>query len=101
MTYIFTITYNFDSDYIAKKCNTYDEALAILNQFLSKEVKTVIDESEYTPSVLKWTEDDITLVYAEGYTVEGCMTDALSRQHNGNDYATKDCAYYRIFEVEA
>ena len=88
--YIFNVTYNFDGDYIAKKCNTYDEALAMLNDFLEKEVQEVVAGSEYNPSVLRWSEDDVTLVYAEGYSTE---------EINMN-YNTEDCAYYKIFEVE-
>lgn len=87
--YVFTITYNFDGDYIAKKCNTHEEAVIMLNDFLTEEIKVIQTECEYTPSVLEWNEDDVTLVYAEGYTIE--TTD---------NYATEDCAFYRIFEVE-
>ena len=88
--YIFNVTYNFDEEYIAKKCDTYDEALAMLNDFLKKEVQEVVDGNEYNPSVLKWSDDDVTLVYAEGYTIE-----EISMNYN-----VEDCAYYRIFEVE-
>lgn len=91
--YIFSITYNFDGDYVAKKCNTYEEAVRLLNEYLEEEIQTIKKECEYDPSVLQWDEDDVTLVYAEGYT-----TDARENQ-NGN-YATEDCAYYRVFEVE-
>lgn len=88
--YIFSVTYNFDGDYIAKKCDTYNEALTMLNDFLEQEVKEVVAGSEYSPSILKWTDDDVTLVYAEGYT-----TEEISMNYNA-----EDCAYYRIFEVE-
>lgn len=83
--YIVTITYSFDTDYIAKKCDTYEEAIKILNEHLYEEIKTVQRESEYTPSVIVNTEDDITLVYAENQT---------------EDFRTEDCSYYKIFEVE-
>lgn len=88
--YVFSITYNFDGDYIAKKCDTYEEALAMLNSFLDKEVQVVIAENEYHPSILRWSDDDVTLVYAEGYTTEEISM----------NYSTEDCAQYRIFEVE-
>lgn len=88
--YIFTITYNFDGDYIAKKCDTYEEAVAMLNNYLTEEACTIEKECEYTPSVLNFAEDDVVLVYAEGYTTE-------TKDRN---YATEDCGYYRIFEVE-
>lgn len=91
--YIFTITYNFDGDYVAKKCNTYEEALKMLNDFLEEEVLIVKTESEYEPSVLKWDEDDVTLVYAEGYTTNPI-------ENKDRAFLIEDCAYYRIFEVE-
>lgn len=87
--YIFTITYNFDGSSVVKKCETMEEAVKTLHEYLNEEVKTIKNESEYDPSVLDWSEDDVTLVYAEGYTKE-------TRDRN---YALEDCAYYRIFEV--
>lgn len=93
--YIFSITYNFDSDYIAKKCDTYEEALAMLNDYLKKEIKIISEEFDYTPSVLAWADDDITLVYAEGYSRNSSTIDL-----NNSKYDKEDCAYYRIFEVD-
>lgn len=88
--YIFTITYNFDGDYIVKKCDTYKEAVYLLNEYLDEEIKVVQTECEYTPSVLRWAKDDVTLVYSEGYVIGT----------EDKNYATEDCANYRIFEVE-
>ena len=39
--YIFTITYSFDGDYVAKKCDNYEEAVKTLNDYLEEEIKTV------------------------------------------------------------
>ena len=83
--YIFTITYSFDGDYVAKKCNNYEEAVKMLNGYLEEEIKTVENEQEYTPSVIRDSEDDVTLIYAEGFT---------------DNYHTEDYACYRIFKVE-
>ena len=83
--YIFTITYSFDGDYVAMKCDNYEEAVKMLNDYLEDEIKTVENEQEYTPSVIKDSEDDVTLIYAEGFT---------------ENYRTEDYACYRIFEVE-
>lgn len=88
--YIVTITYNYEGGYVAKKCDTYEEAVKLLNDFLKEEVQTVRTECGYTPSVLEWGEDDITLVYADGYSEDDLK---------GN-YNSEDCVYYRIFEVE-
>lgn len=91
-TYILTVTYNFDGDYIAKKCDTYEEAVRSLNEYLKEEIRITQTECEYKPSVLQWSEDDVTLVYAEGYTTD-------PRKNKDRNYATEDCAYYRVFEV--
>lgn len=88
--YVFNVTFNYDGEYIAKKFDTYAEALAELNAFLGKEVKIIVEECEYNPSVLRWCDDDVTLVYAEGYSTE------TTNMH----YNTEDCAYLKIFEVE-
>lgn len=87
--FIFTITYNFEGTYIAANCNTYEDALEMLQTYLKEEIETIKKEGEYEPSVLEWSEDDITLVYAEGYNKEE------------KNYAMEDCAYYRIFECKA
>lgn len=88
--YIVTITYNFDGSYVARKCDTMGEAVKMLHDYLDQEVATIRTENEYNPSVLEWSEDDITLVYAEGYTTET----------EDRNYATEDCAYYRVFEIQ-
>ena len=91
--YVFTITYNFDGDSVVKKCDTYEEAIKMLNDFLEDEVQTIKIESEYVPSVLKWNDNDITLVYAEGYNINPI-------ENKDREFLREDCAYYRIFEVE-
>ena len=90
--YIFMITYNFSGDYIIKKCDTYKDALAMLQLYLKEESKNVQNESNYIPSVLEWDKDDITLVYAEGYVLD-------KEEREKRNHATEDCAYYRIFEM--
>lgn len=83
--YIFTITYSFDRGYVANKCNSYEEAIKMLNNYLEEEIKTVENECEYIPSVIRDSEDDVTLIYAEGET---------------ENYHTEDYACYKVFEVE-
>ena len=86
--FIFTITYNFDGDYVAKKCDTYEEAVKTLKEYLTTEIKVIKEDCDYTPSVLQFEEDDVLLVYNEGYVFSG-----------NRDYALEDCAHYRIFEI--
>lgn len=88
--YIFTISYNFDGSSVAKKCETMEEAIKMLHEYLVEEVNTIKKESGYDPSVLEWSEDDVVLVYAEDYTTKT----------EDRNYALEDCAYYRVFEVE-
>ena len=83
--YIFTITYSFDGDYVTMKCDNYEEAVKMLNDYLEEEIKTVENEQEYTPSVIRDSEDDVTLIYAEGET---------------ENYHIEDYACYKVFEVE-
>lgn len=90
MNYIFTITYNFDSAYVAKKCKTYEEAVEMLNDYLTAEAETVKQECQYEPSIIRYSKDEATLVYAEGYHLDD-MT---------SNMALEQCAYYRIFAVE-
>lgn len=92
--YVFTITYNFDGAYIAKKCNTFEEAMKMMNDYLEEEIKTIKDESGYEPSIIKWSADDVTFVYAEGYTNE------FASSLDVRSWEYEDCAYYRIFIVE-
>lgn len=94
--YILSITYNFDGDYIAKSFNTEKDAIAELNRMLEEEVNVIKRESEYEPSVLRWSPDDITLVYAEGWDMDNIRIGNVS----GHDYLMEDCAVYRVFEVE-
>ena len=87
--YIFTITYNFDGDYIAQKFNTFTAAFLMLEKMLKTEVETVRNECEYEPSVIRFADDDVCLIYEEDVTLE-----------NHTEFTKSDTAYYRIFEVE-
>ena len=60
-----------------------------MHEYLNEEIKTIKNDSEYTPSVLEFEEDDIVLVYASGYEIN----------ESNRSYALEDCAYYRIFEA--
>lgn len=90
--YIVVITYNFDTDFVAIKCKTYEEAVEKLNELLNEEIETVKRENEYTPSVLRFTDDDVTLVYESGYTLD--LKNVSTRE-----YLLQDCAFYKIIEV--
>lgn len=89
--YIMVITYNFDAAYIAKYFDIRDEAIAAMNKYIENETWCVMQESGYKPSVLNWSEDDVTLVYAEGYSLENL---------EDGEFRIEDCADYRVFEVE-
>lgn len=91
--YIVVIIYNFDTDFVAEKCKTYEEAVEKLNELLNEEIEIVKRESEYTPSVLRFTDDDVTLVYGSGYTLN------YMREKSIRYYLLQDCAFYKIIEV--
>lgn len=90
--YIVVITYNFDTDFVAVKCKTYEEAVEKLNELLNEEIEIVKRENKYTPSVLRFTDDDVTLVYESGYTLD--LKNVSTRE-----YFLQDCAFYKIIEV--
>lgn len=91
--YIVVIIYNFDTDFVAIKCKTYEEAVEKLNELLNEEIEIVKRENEYTPSVLRFTDDDVTLVYGSGYTLN------YMREKSIRYYLLQDCAFYKIIEV--
>ena len=91
--YIVVITYNFDSDAVSEKCKTYEEAVKKLNELLNTEIETVKKESKYTPSVLRFADDDVTLVYGSGYTLN------YIKEKSIRYYLLQDCAFYRIIEI--
>lgn len=90
--YIVVITYNFDTDFVAIKCKTYEEAVEKLNELLNEEIEIVKRENEYTPSVLRFTDDDVILVYESGYTLD--LKNVSTRE-----YLLQDCAFYKVIEV--
>lgn len=90
--YIVVITYNFDTDFVAVKCKTYEEAVEKLNELLNEEIEIVKRECEYTPSILRFTDDDVTLVYESGYTLD--LKNVSTRE-----YFLQDCGFYKIIEV--
>ena len=90
--YIVVITYNFDTDFVVIKCKTYEEAVEKLNELLNEEIEIVKRENEYTPSVLRFADDDVTLVYESGYTLD--LKNVSTRE-----YLLQDCAFYKIIEV--
>ena len=91
--YIVVIIYNFDTDFVAEKCKTYEEAVEKLNELLNEEIEIVKRENEYTPSVLRFADDDVILVYESGYTLN------YMREKSIRYYLLQDCAFYKIIEV--
>jgi predicted RNase H-like HicB family nuclease len=54
--YIMLITYSFDGDYVSVPCETEEEAIQKMNEYLKEEVETVIKESEYIPIVKRYDD---------------------------------------------
>lgn len=83
--FVMLITYSFDSDYVAVKCETEKEAIDKLNEYLDEEIKTVEKESEYTPVVREHMDTLKELIYEED---EACID------------SDTDIAEYRVIEVK-
>ena len=85
MDYLMLITYSFDTDYVAKPCATEDEAITELNKYLNEEIETVKKECEFTPIVIRYSDDEVKLVYT----------------NNKWDYVNEevDTATYKVIEI--
>lgn len=83
--YLLLITYSFDIDYVSIVCDTKEKALTMLENMLEKEFNIIEKEMEYTPSIIRHSDTDITLIYSPIITKE---------------YLMKDHADYRIIEIE-
>ena len=83
--YIMLITYSFDSDYVAVRCETEKEAIDKLNEYLNEEIETVEEESEYTPIVREHMDTLKELIYEEDEAYIDSNT---------------DIAEYRVIEVK-
>ena len=83
--FILTITYSFDTDYYTKSFNNEEDAIKELNKILDKEVTTTKKEFGFTPSIIKYSDIDVALIYEQD-----CQ----------EDYFTNDRTYYKVFEVE-
>jgi hypothetical protein len=83
--FVMLITYSFDSDYVAVKCETEKEAIDKLNEYLDEEIKTVEEESEYTPVVREHMDTLKELIYEEDEAYIDSDT---------------DIAEYRVIEVK-
>lgn len=88
--YILTITNSFNSDYIAEKYNSYEEALAVMEGYLELEIEKIEDLECYEPSVLRFNDNDVRLVDEE----ETVTLD------NYREFTNSCITYYRVFKIE-
>lgn len=54
--YIIVVTYNFDTDFVAVKCKTYEDALEKLNKLLNEEIETAKNTNELLDHLIKIVE---------------------------------------------
>lgn len=88
--FIMLITYSFDTDYVSVPCKTEEEALCVLHKYMQDEIKVTQEERGYTPQVIKMSDTEYYLSYADA---ECCgMVDA------GN-YSDHDYAVYKVIEA--
>lgn len=83
MKYIMLITYSWDSDYIAVPCNDDIEAMEWLNRYLDEEVKTIREENEYEPTIIRHNDELVELMYDEELAID----------------SNTDVATYRVIEI--
>ena len=83
--YVLSITYSFDTDYLAVPCHSYEEAKEWMQRYLAAEVETVKEESEYQPSVIALSDDETVLVYEKSV--------------DGSHYKEFEYATYKIMEL--
>lgn len=83
--YVMLITYSFDADYVAVRCETEKEAIDKLNEYLNEEIEIIKNESEYTPIVMEHMDTLKELIYEEA-----------------EEYidSSSDIAEYRVIEVK-
>lgn len=91
--YVVTITYNFDSAYVCVPCKTIEEAKEVYMKLLNEEVKTITNESGYTPSIVYDSDEDITFGVTLIYEEDATLYDAKGNQTNF------DMAFYKIMEL--
>ncbi len=83
--YLFLITYSFDTNYFSVVCDTKEAAIKMLENTLKKECSVIENEMEYTPSIIRHSDTDVTLIYSP--IITEC-------------YMMIDYADYRIIEIE-
>lgn len=88
--YIIAITFSDDISYIARKYQTKEEAIAAMNDEIKAQIEIVQKECGYTPSLLRWSDSFVTIVFAEGYSVDS-LTACYALEHSNT---------YRVFEIE-
>lgn len=51
-------------------CDSRETAINLLLVCINNDIKTIRVEEQYDPSVLTWSEDNVTLVHAPNYTTK-------------------------------
>ena len=69
-------------------CDSRETAINLLLVCINNDIKTIRVEEQYDPSVLTWSEDNVTLVHAPNYTAKD------------ESYKDENCAYYRVMKIE-
>ena len=88
--FVMLITYSFDTDYVSVPCETEEEALCVLHQYMQDEIKLVKRERGYTPVVIEMDETEFILSYED---------EENSGEVNAQNYTDRDYASYKVIEV--
>ena len=79
MKYIMLITYLWNRDYVAIPCNDDIEAMEWLNRYLYDEVKTIREEHEIEPTVIRLDDKLVELLYDEELEIDSNTSVATYR----------------------
>ncbi len=88
--YLMLITYSFDTEYVAVPCDTEEEAIKVLNKYLDEEIRTVIEESDYAPTVREFDETEKELSYE---------SEAELINMSAKELLNVDKATYKVIEI--
>ena len=83
--FIMLITYSFDTEYVSVPCDTDEEAIAKLREYLAEETEIVEREFGYTPVVREHSDTEVELFYI----------DDLDYVDSDTDIAT-----YKVIEID-
>ena len=63
MKYIMLLTYSNNEEYSAITCNSKDEAVKLIKQYIEAETESIKNTQHYAPRLYSEKDDNVTLFY--------------------------------------